>query len=93
MMNLHVKRKMSIMTLHQSGFSHFFKPSGLETPSNVNDEEEESKKQKLLQIKELFFEQSKVFADFEKAYYEWFDDRGAECLVTYWFIKKQFSSP
>jgi hypothetical protein len=44
---------------------YFSKPSGLETPSNVNVEEGESKQQ-LLQIGELSFGKSEVFADFGK---------------------------
>jgi hypothetical protein len=68
MMNLQVKRKMSefrMMILQQSRLIYCSKKSGLETPSNVNIEEGESKKQ-LLQIGELSFGQSEVFADFGK---------------------------
>jgi hypothetical protein len=56
-MNLQVKRKMSefrMMILQQSMIIYCSKPSGLETPSNVNIEEGESKQQ-LLQIGELSF--------------------------------------
>jgi hypothetical protein len=34
-----------------------------------------------------------LFAYFGKEDSEWLDDRSAECLMTYWFIKKQFLSP
>jgi hypothetical protein len=52
------------MTPQQGDFDHFSKPSGLETPNNVNIEEGESKQQ--LQIEELSFRQSEVFAVFGK---------------------------
>jgi hypothetical protein len=90
MMNLQEKRKMSRfkrMILQQSRFIYCSKQYGLETPSNVNIEEGESKKQ-LLQIGELSFRQSEVFADFGKEDYEWSDGRGTKCLVTDWLIKE-----
>jgi hypothetical protein len=77
-----------MMILQQSRFIYCSKQSGLETPSNVNIEEGESKKQ-LLQIGELSFGQSEVFAYFGKEDSEWFDGRGTKCLMTDWLIKEQ----
>jgi hypothetical protein len=56
---------MPMMTPHQSDFIHCSRPSDLETPSNMNDEEGEFEQQ------QLSFRQSKVFADFGKEDLEW----------------------
>jgi hypothetical protein len=91
MINLKVKRKMSglrMMTPQQGNLIYCYKTSDLETPSNVNIQEGESKKQ-LLHIGELSFRHSEVFVYFGKENYEWFDGRGIEFIVIDWLIKEQ----
>jgi hypothetical protein len=90
MKNIHTKRKILRfrMIMLQRRLKYYSKPSDLDTLNNVNIEYGESKKHHLLQIKELFFEKSEVFANFEKADYEWYDN-GGTCW-TDGLIKRQF---
>jgi len=57
MMNLHMKRNI---TSHQR--EYFSKPYDLETPNNMNIEQGESL-QKIIQIREPYFEYIEVFTD------------------------------